>query len=97
MAPGRSLRLGRAAGRAALFALVTAACTAPKSKVCRSVCGREAECIESRNTDDSTFDEGECIAACAALERDPETRGFVTSHAECVAKAATCPEVLECK
>ena len=97
MAPGRSLRLGRAAGRAALFALVTAACTAPKSKVCRSVCGRESECIESRNADDSTFDEGECIAACAAHERDPETRGFVTSHAECVAKAATCPEVLECK
>lgn len=96
MAPGL-LRLGRAAGLAAVLALVAAACTAPKSKDCRTVCARESECIESRNTDDSTFDEGECIAACAALERDPETKGFVTSHVECVKRAATCPEVLECK
>ena len=82
---------------AAAIAVGAAACTAPKSKVCRTVCGRESECIESRSSDESSFDEGECIAACAALERDAETRGIVTSHAECVAKAATCPAVLECK
>ena len=87
------------AGRllAAVVALTAVACTAPKSKVCRTVCGRESSCIESRSSDESTFDEGECVAACAALERDAETKGLVTSHAACVAKAATCPEVLDCK
>lgn len=88
MSPGRSL--------AAAVALAAVACTAPKSKVCRSVCSRESGCIESRPSDESTFDEGECIAACAALERDPATKGLVTGHAACVAKATTCPEVLTC-
>lgn len=74
-----------------------AACTAPKSKICRETCTREADCHESSSSEDSTFDEGECIAACAALERDQETRGLVTVHAECVGKAASCREVLECK
>lgn len=75
-----------------------AACTAPKSKICRETCTREADCYESASSsEDSTFDEGECIAACAALERDPETRGLVTVHAECVGKAESCRDVLECK
>ena len=82
---------------AAALALATVACTAPKSAVCRKVCGRESACIESHSSGESTFDEGECIAACAALERDTQTLGIVTSHAECVARAATCPAVLECK
>ena len=80
-----------------LAALVLAACTAPKSKVCRDTCTREADCHENGPSEDTTFDEGECIAACAALDRDPETQGLVTSHAACVTKAATCPEVLDCK
>ncbi|MBE7449501.1 MAG: hypothetical protein HS111_11575 [Kofleriaceae bacterium] len=79
------------------LALLVAACTAPKSKVCRETCTREADCHESSSEEDSTFDEGECIAACAALERDDQTRGLVTRHAECVARAQSCREVLECK
>lgn len=75
----------------------TSACTAPKSKICRETCTREADCHESSSSEDSTFDEGECIAACAALERDQETRGLVTVHSECVGKAESCREVLECK
>ncbi len=74
-----------------------AACTAPKSKICRETCTREADCHESRSSDDSTFDEGECIAACAALERDAEARVLVTQHADCVGKAENCQAVLECK
>lgn len=89
MSPGRLV--------AAAVALTAVACTAPKSKVCRTVCGRESGCIESHSSDESTFDEGECVAACAALERDSETQGLVISHAACVAKATTCPEVLDCK
>ena len=81
---------------AAVVALAAVACTAPKSKVCRAVCGRESECVASHSTGESTFDEGECIAACAALERDTSTQVLVTRHAECVAKAATCPQVLDC-
>jgi hypothetical protein len=73
------------------------ACTAPKSKICRDTCTREADCHESGPSEDTTFDEGECIAACAALERDPETRGLVTIHAECVKNAEGCRGVLECK
>lgn len=84
--------------RRALVLLALAACTAPKSKVCRDTCTREAECHESGTAEDKTFDEGECIAACAALERDPETRGLVTVHAECVDRAGRdCEAVLECK
>lgn len=82
------------AGLAAL-ALAAAACTAPKSKVCRSVCAREAECIESR-AEESSFDESECIAACAALDRDDQMKGIVAHHKECVDKAANCAAVLEC-
>jgi hypothetical protein len=80
----------------ALCALLAVACTAPKSEVCRKVCGRESECVESRSSDEVSFDEGECVAACAALERDTQLRGIVTSHAACVAKATTCLEVLSC-
>jgi hypothetical protein len=81
----------------ALAALALAACTAPKSEICRNVCGRESECIESSPTSESSFDEGECIAACAALERDESTKAIVSHHAACVKKALTCPQVLECR
>jgi len=85
--------------RAVLVALplLAAACTAPKSKVCRDTCAREASCIESASQTESSFDEGECVAACAALERDPEARILVTRHAECVAAAGkSCEQILEC-
>jgi hypothetical protein len=92
--------LARPASAAIALAVVggvLAACTAPKSEVCRRVCGRESECIESTPTGESSFDESECITACAALERDADGRGWVAIHAACVDKAATCPQVLECK
>jgi hypothetical protein len=76
-----------------LLALVAVACTAPKSEVCRRVCGRESECVESRSSDEASFDEAECVAACAALERDPSTRGIVTAHDQCVAAATSCAEI----
>ena len=83
---------------AAVILAALAACTAPKSKVCRDTCAREAGCVGERTSeDDSTFDEGECVAACAALESDPETKKLVTNHAECVARAASCDAVRECK
>ncbi len=90
--------------RAALaFLLVLAACTAETSKQCRRVCARQGECESAAAAagSDTAFDEGECVAACAALERDPTTAGLVTSHVECVAKAGSdsvgCPAVLECR
>lgn len=82
---------------AALCALVATACTAPKSEVCRKVCAREAECVETGNADEASFDESECVAACAALEHDPETRQIVVEHAACVAGKRSCSEVLSCK
>ena len=88
----------RAAALALLIAI--AACTAETSKQCRRVCARQGECESAAAAagSDTAFDEGECVAACAALERDPATAGLVTSHVDCVAKAGTdCPAVLECR
>ena len=81
----------------ALGALALAACTAPKSEMCRKVCAREAECIGDSVATESSFDEGECIAACAALERDLDTQAVVAGHKACVDKAETCSQVLDCK
>src|SRR5690242_753401 len=68
--------------------LLLPACTAPKSRLCRDTCAREAECVGAKTTEDDTnFDEGECIAACAALEADAETRKLVSNHADCVSRA----------
>lgn len=90
-APGWSRAL------AASCALVAVACTAPKSEVCRKVCARESECVETKSPDEAAFDESECVAACAALEHDPGFKKLVDDHAACVASKKTCPEVLSCK
>ncbi len=77
--------------------VLAAACTAPKSKICRDTCAREAECVGTKiSEEDTNFDEGECIAACAALEADAETKKLVSNHADCVARATSCNEVREC-
>jgi hypothetical protein len=80
---------------AAVAVMATAACTAETSKECRQVCGRQDEC-EDKASPESNFDEGECVAACAALQRDRETEGLVTRHVDCVAQARTCEAVIAC-
>ena len=46
----------------------------------------------------STFDEGDCVAACAALERDGKTKPNVEAHWVCVQKAGDdCAKVAECR
>jgi hypothetical protein len=86
-----------------LTLLFLAACTAETSKRCRRVCARQSECesVAATEGSDNAFDEGNCVAACAALERDAVTAGLVTSHVECVDKAgsgsAACPAVVECR
>ena len=88
--------------RVFLALILLAACTAETSKQCRRVCARQGECesIAAVEGSDTAFDEGECVAACAALERDPSTAGLVKSHVECVNAAgsgsAACPAILEC-
>jgi hypothetical protein len=80
---------------AVLIVLVLAACTAETSKECRTVCARQDEC-EDKAAPESHFDEGECVAACAALQRDRETEGLVQRHVDCVAQARTCEAGLAC-
>ena len=81
----------------ALAAGVMAACTEPRSEQCTSVCKREAECVEETNSKLS-FDEKECIAACAALVHDVATSAAkVQQHIACVDQQRTCSTVLECK
>ena len=78
------------------FALVLAACTQPRSARCKQVCAREYECAASAGSN-VPFDEKECVAACAALEADPDSAGKVQTHYECVMRQRACPSVLECK
>ncbi len=84
-----------------VLALVASACTAPTSKQCREVCARQNECeavalTEAAGAAETGFDASECVAACAALERDQTTVALVAAHVECVRKAQTCPDVLAC-
>jgi len=95
------LRAMRALLASALVATALAACTAPTSKQCREVCTRQNECEASALTEasgaaETGFDESECVAACAALERDQATVALVAAHVDCVHKAQTCPDVLAC-
>lgn len=81
----------------AALVLLAIACTEPRSKECREVCRREAECIEETGSKMS-FEEKECVAACAALEQDSATSGAkVQAHIDCVKTKTSCAAVLECK
>ena len=87
-----------------LLGSLVGACTAEVSKTCRQVCARQGECegvTAAEGGPETAFDEGECVAACAALERDPNTAGLVSRHADCVAKAgsgsAACQAIVDCR
>ncbi len=77
----------------------SAGCTEPRSARCKAVCSKEAECREHatvRETD-TAFEEGACVAACAALERDREGTAVVERQADCVERAgADCAALLAC-
>lgn len=76
--------------------LALAACTQPRSDKCRKVCSLEAECV-TKTSATLPFDEKECIAACSALEQDPDNLAKVQKHYDCVIKnQQTCASVLEC-
>jgi hypothetical protein len=81
--------------RIAVLILLLGACTEPRSKRCQQVCAKEAECHDKVESPDN-FDEGECLDACAALERDVEAEPSVAHHAECVKIAQTCEAVIAC-
>jgi hypothetical protein len=81
-----------------LASLCFSSCSAPKSKRCKAICEREAECAEKTQVKGFKFDKGECVASCTALERDEEGRDIVARHAACVEQAgASCKMVFECK
>jgi hypothetical protein len=82
--------------RYALVLLCAAGCTQPRSKTCSDICAREAECHEHMDTHEN-FDEGECLDACAALERDAQMTEVLKKHADCVLpKDKSCEQVLVC-
>lgn len=78
--------------------LALAACTSPKSKTCRAICARESECNGAKPSEESSFDESECVAACAALEQDrnPYISGQVTKRAACLRSTTSCGEYQAC-
>jgi len=81
--------------RVCLVLVLLAGCTEPRSRRCQAVCAREAECRDTVENIDN-FDEGECLDACAALERDEIAEKEVALHAECVTKATTCEQLVAC-
>ena len=72
-----------------------AGCTQPRSARCRQICAREAECMTATSSA-VPFDEKECVAACSALEGDPDNLAKVEKHRACVTRASSCTAVLEC-
>lgn len=80
----------------ALALLAALGCTEPRSAVCKEVCKREAECVDTTGSK-MPFDEKECIAACAVLEADQDNLAKVQKHAECVTKKTACSDVLDCQ
>lgn len=75
-------------------------CTEPRSRACKEVCKREAECVDMTGSKMpfDEFNEKECIAACAALEHDVEhSAAKVQRHIDCVMRQPACAAVLECK
>jgi hypothetical protein len=90
--------------RAALIGLLAAGagCAQPRSATCKEICAREAECQQATEDEmpdeQSAFDEGDCVAACAALERDGKTKPNVEAHWECVKNAgADCGKIAACR
>jgi hypothetical protein len=87
--------------RALLLAVaVLAACAQPRSARCKEICSREAECQQRSGEPDeqSAFDEGDCVAACAALERDEKAATLVEAHHNCVELAGEdCAKLAACK
>lgn len=82
----------------ALLTLLQVGCTQPKSARCHSLCARESECVElAKRENESSFDEKQCVAACASLEAEPKSVHNVTAHEQCVQKAADCNAVLNCR
>jgi hypothetical protein len=84
----------------AAIALLAVGCSQPRSQRCRDLCALEARCAEEQdeNAKGQTFDEGECVAACTALERDNEGRARVDEHAACLTAAGTdCVKIRLCK
>ncbi len=80
-----------------IAAVLATGCTEPRSRTCKEVCKREAECVDSTGSK-IPFDEKECIAACAALEHDVADNGAkVQRHIACVTKQQSCAAVLDCK
>lgn len=74
--------------KVALF-LLFAACTQPRSPLCKKVCERESECMRETSST-QPFDEKECIAACSVLEADQDSKAKVQKHYECVMSRQGC-------
>lgn len=79
----------------AVFLALGAGCTQPRSARCRQICTREGECVTA-TSNTMPFDEKECVAACSALEGDPDNLAKVEKHRACVTSAPSCAAVLEC-
>ena len=89
--------------RAILLLLFLAGCATDRaSKECKEVCRREAQCVEEAAETpegaDSKFDQSECVAACSALQRDPDGKELVATHVACAEKAKDdCAALLDCQ
>lgn len=77
-----------------LLLLVPASCSLRPPSRCEVVCAREADCARLLRQE---LDSGECVQACAELDRDPKTQPDVERHVKCVQAAGDdCAAALEC-
>jgi len=95
------MQLGRAAAAIVVIFVAGGAavgCTSPKSKTCRAVCARESECNVTKDSGESSFDESECVAACAALESDRNQfiSGQVAKRFQCLRTTTSCGDYQRC-
>lgn len=88
---------------AALFLiLLLAGCATDRASAdCKNVCRREATCVdeaaEETRAADHKFDQSECVAACSALQRDPDGKQLVADHVACAEKANDCAALMACQ
>lgn len=81
-----------------LFVFGSLGCAEPQSPRCKTVCEREAECIEQIADEDQrpSFEKRECITDCTNLIRDKEGKDLVEGHLACAQAAPDCKAVLAC-
>ncbi len=81
---------------AVLFLLWVANCSAPVDSQCSQICRRYGQCAKKIQTKSAIPSQKECIAACVALSKQPNSRTLVDKQLVCTSAGNTCQQVVKC-